>query len=367
MTGHVAPHRWADAIAGRLGRAEQDALDRHAEACPRCAGERERVLRASDSFPAIRAQAAPELAWDAVRAKVHWAVSRERRQPARRRGWRVAWAAAAVAAVGVVGGVVAAKLVPGGGDAATADAAETPGASTDRGARARVEPAPARVAARVARVTGDVMIDGVRISDSVAPLAAGAVIATGDARLDVELAGAGAFALGPRSTLELRRLDAGAIELAVEGTIDVEVVPRAAGARFAVIAGERTVEVRGTQFRVRHAAAATSVACRRGRVEVRDADGRVEVGTARRLDVAAGAPVAGARVVPLSVDELTELAAALRPPSPRRSRRRRPMPPVRCRPSRAPAAASPSAAASSSAASIARTSRAARARSPSPA
>ena len=46
---------------------------------------------------------------------------------------------------------------------------------------------------------------------------------------------------------------------AVDGTVDISVAPRGDGQRFLVDAGDHTVEVRGTQFRVTHDAGATSV------------------------------------------------------------------------------------------------------------
>jgi hypothetical protein len=77
-----------------------------------------------------------------------------------------------------------------------------------------------------------------------------------------------------------------------------------------VIAGERTIEVRGTQFRVRHGGAATEVACSRGRVAVRDRHGAVELPAARRLVLPAGRAASAEQVRPLSADELGALADA---------------------------------------------------------
>jgi len=172
---------------------------------------------------------------------------------------------------------------------------------------------PQAIAGLVNRISaGDVMIDGTRPTDLFAlRIVAGTVIATGDGRLDVQFGDASAFALGPHSTLDVRRFDAQMIELAVDGTIDIEVAPRAAGQRFVVLAGEHAIEVRGTQFRVSHEASSTTVACRHGLVAVRDkAQGTALVGTARRVQVSTGAAIGDSRVVPLSVDELSSLAAA---------------------------------------------------------
>jgi hypothetical protein len=174
-------------------------------------------------------------------------------------------------------------------------------------------PAPKRVelAGLVSRLAGQLMIDGVRRDDAFErALVAGTVLATGDGRVDVQFGDRSAFALGPRSTLELRRFDAEEIALVVEGTVDIEIAPRAAHQRFLVIAGDRTVEVRGTQFRVSHDGSTTRVACRHGRVAVRDASGELEVATARKIELPAKAAIGDARVVALSVAELEQLAEA---------------------------------------------------------
>src|SRR5262249_59351666 len=114
-------------------------------------------------------------------------------------------------------------------------------------------PAPAALAGLVNRASGDVMVDGVRPADLFArTLAQGSKIATADGRVDIQFGDKSAFALGPRSTIELRRFDVEIIELAVDGTVDIVVAPRAAGQRFLVDAGDQVVEVRGTQFRVTH-------------------------------------------------------------------------------------------------------------------
>ena len=317
MSRHVKPHRWADALAGRLAQAERTAMERHAADCPACAKARDRILRASDTFPAIREQAAPELPWDSVRARVHWSTSKERRDkqaaPAPRPRFVLAWGALAVVGSGVLA-VLAGSPMPRVPSAETVNApiARAPNPVTPP--VTPVAPAPPRaLAGMVNRVSaGEVMIDGVRPADLFSQrLVAGTVIATGDGRVDVQFGDASAFALGPHSTLELRRFDAEMIELAVDGTIDIEVAPRAAGQRFVVLAGEDAIEVRGTQFRVTHEAAATTVACRHGLVAVHDrSQGTALVGAARRVQVHPGASIADERVVPLTVDELATLAEA---------------------------------------------------------
>ncbi len=317
---HVKPERWADMFAGRVDDAERAVMQAHAKECKACKRARDRVGRASDSFTAIREQPAPEQPWDSVRARVHWAVSKERRdQEAAKqsppRGRLIAWTCVAlVAAAGVAIGVY--TLMPDEPAPTTAPIATTPPPVPAHAPLAQHAPAakPAPLAGLVSRVAGhtnDVLVDGVRPTDLFSRrLVAGTVIATGDGRIDVQFGDASAFALGPRSTLELRRFDAEMIELRVDGTLDVEVAPRAAGQRFLVIAGEHTVEVRGTQFQVRRDDKRTMVACRHGLVAVRDRSAQVDVGAARQIAIAAGESVSADRVVPLSVEELAQLADA---------------------------------------------------------
>ncbi len=312
MSRHVASHRWADLHAGRLDDRERDALVAHAEACPRCARERARVLRASDSFATITAQPAPELPWDSVRARIHWAVSKAQRdeQRAPRRASRSrtdAWLAAAAAA----GAITVAAITPGAvgpvldREPATQMASTEPVAVTAHAPRALV--------GLVNRSAGELLVDGARAPDLFArDLGPGTVLATGDGRLDVQFGPASAFALGPRSTIELRRFDEEAIELVVAGTIDLEVEPRRPGQRFVVIAGEHTIEVRGTAFRVERDTRGTRVACRHGLVAVRARGGstEIEVGTARTARIATGAAMSNDVVVPLGHAELGILADA---------------------------------------------------------
>ncbi len=316
MSRHIKPHRWADAFAGKLDDSERAVMDRHAETCTACARSRDRVGRASDSYGTIRTQTPPELPWDSVRARVHWSVSKEKRaqsQPPRRRIPNLAWAALAATAAGALA-LVTSGDVPHERAAPIAEAVRP--VSPPAPVPAPVATAPAALAALVVRTTGsmssgDVMIDGARPTDLFARrLGAGTVIATGEGRIDLQFGDASALALGPSSTLELRRFDVEMIELVVNGTIDLEVAPRLAGQRFVVVAGEHTVEVRGTRFRVSREPAATTVECRHGLVAVRDRNAQIDVGTARRVKLAPGVAVTPDLVVPLSVAELAALTKA---------------------------------------------------------
>jgi hypothetical protein len=293
---HVAPHKWADAWRGKLGETEVAAMDRHAEKCERCRRARDRITRTSSlTFPAIKNTSAPEVPWDSVRARVHWAVSTERRARIAKPNRPIrfvlagAFAAGGIALAFATGGIGMPQ--PGEHAAPIAHArTPTPLAATP-------------LVGLVSRVAGEVMVDGVRQPDLFDhALGPGDVIATGNGRIDVQFGDHSAFSLGPRSKLELRRFDGTEIRLVVDGTVDVEVAARAPGQRFLVEAGSHEVEVRGTQFRVVHEGADTRVSCRHGLVAVHDSEGESLVPAEQKLEAG--------KVTKLSNDELAQLVAA---------------------------------------------------------
>ena len=317
---HVEPHRWADLWAGKVGAAERAEMESHAKQCRACTRVRQRVTRASDSFATIRDQQSPEVSWDTVRAKVHWSVSTERRAARRPRRPSYGWLAGAIAggvALGLIGRLD--LQAPVDRDATIATTAPAPARLPEP-----VAPIPAALVGLVSRAAGDVMVDGARPSDLFSrKLGRGNLIATGDGRVDIQFGDKSALALGANSTLELRRFDADTIELAIDGTLDVIVAPRAAHQRFVVDAGDHLVEVRGTQFRVVHDSGrdaghdkVTSISCRHGLVSVVDRIGdrngpaKLEVGEARKVRVLGGHSIASESVATLSPDELAALAQA---------------------------------------------------------
>src|SRR5579883_869179 len=104
MARHVAPHRWADALAGRVDDPERAAMAEHAATCHRCRTARDRVGMSTDAFAAIRKDAPPDLGWDSIRARVHWDVSSARRSKPR------IWAPRVRLRRALVGGGIAAAL-----------------------------------------------------------------------------------------------------------------------------------------------------------------------------------------------------------------------------------------------------------------
>jgi hypothetical protein len=298
---HVAAHRWADAFAGTLDAAAVDAMDAHAATCARCARARDRVQRASQSFPVLRAQTAPELPWESIRTRVGWSVAADKRsaRPHRRLVPVVVGVGALLAAAGVIAYVATRDVKP------AAPVAVAPAPAT---APAVAPPAPPTALAAV--VVRELGRDANHPFDHL--VHAGDTITTEDSRLDLQFDDASALALGPSSIVSVRRLDADEVELFLQqGTLDVTVTKRAPNQRFLVeLATGRTVEVRGTQFRITETSTQSRVECAHGKVAVRDDSGEVEVGGARKLELGAHAPVAHVRPADLSATELKALVDA---------------------------------------------------------
>lgn len=308
MSRHVAPHRWADALAGRVHRKQLAKMEVHASACTRCAVVRQDVERTVETFVAIRSQTSPPLSWDSVRARVHWSVSTAKH----RRVVGSPLPSARMVGGGVALGVALAIAVYVGLPSRMAPV--PPLARRDVLPPAASPPPP--VTALVSRLAGAVLIDGISATTNDAfakSLGAGTVLTTVEGRIDVQFGQASGFAVGPRSTLRVVRLDAEMIELAVEGVVDVNVGPRRPGERFLVNAGNQAIEVRGTRFVVARDARGTRVLCHHGLVTVRDnrRAASVEVGAARSAFIAADAALGegdSPQLVSLSADDLAQFA-----------------------------------------------------------
>jgi hypothetical protein len=310
---HVAPTRWADLARGRLSDAERRRALAHAERCAECARARDRIAGAAAAMADIARAPAPELGWDHIRARVHWTVSSERRSQQRRAARPRRWWLAAPALVAATALVVGSQLVPA---ARPLPVVAIPAQS------AEVIPvafavAPAPLAGVVTLVSGEVAIDGVTAPRALLEhhIAAGSVVRTAVGRVGVQFGAGSAFSVGAGSTVDVRRFDSAAVELAVDGELLVEVSTRAAGQRFTVLAGGRTVEVRGTAFRVVQRDGALEVACSHGRVAVIDrarAGGEIEVGAGQvaRID---GDSLLGAAARPLDAAALDALTRAQAP------------------------------------------------------
>lgn len=362
---HVAPERWADAAAGKLAPKKLARALAHAETCERCRLAQRRVFAARAAMAELAGAATPELPWDSIRAKIRWELSPagtasssfpaltpapgsldaqtpartartaaptapgSSKQPGRERpGFGpLAWGlsgAALLASAGVVTFAVLPALRSDGGAASTSRSSPSPSSPqpTQLAATQPVapvapvkHPASDRVVAAigagqpllglVTRARGAVQIDGESARLFERTIAAGAVLASGAGWMDVQLGEGSALAIGPRSSLRIERFDTAAIELSIDGVVDLEVAPRAAGQRFFVRSGAQLVEVHGTQFRVDHRADQTRVSCRHGLVTVREGARSIEVGAGQGALVHTGQPMPAPS--PLTADELTEL------------------------------------------------------------
>lgn len=291
MIGHVAPVRWAKLAAGEVSAPAAARMRAHAARCVRCRQAQERIAAAQAAMRELREGTGPELPWDSIRAKVRWQLgSGEGEAEAKPRGAR-RWlgAAAAVATVGAV--VAAVALWPGSERAAAPPVAVAPSGAVPAVAPP-VAVAPSPLSALVTRVRGVAQLDGTRDGAALFSrvVGAGTVVATAAGTLDLQLGEGTALTLGPRSTLRLERFDTEAIELSIDGVIDLEVAPRRPGQRFLVRAGAQTVEVRGTRFRVEHHADHTRVACHHGLVSVHDGAAEVAVAAGAVASLRTGEP-----------------------------------------------------------------------------
>ncbi|MEZ4368106.1 MAG: FecR domain-containing protein [Kofleriaceae bacterium] len=164
----------------------------------------------------------------------------------------------------------------------------------------------------VTLVAGHAVADGdVGAATLARVIGRGSELRTDDGQLAVQFGEGSALALGPHSHARIARFDDGAIELEVEGQLDVEVSARRPGQRFVVRAAGREVEVRGTQFRVDARDGKLDVRCAHGAVAVRG--GTVD-GPERLVRAAEGvtlSPGTVDQVRALTTDEVATLAAAV--------------------------------------------------------
>ena len=160
---------------------------------------------------------------------------------------------------------------------------------------------------------GDVRLDGQPISGTTV-LRSGAHLTTGKGEVAVQFGEASGFVLAAGSGLEIARFDDQAVELRLTGELGVEVSHRAPGQRFAVIAGTRSVEVRGTIFRVLARGGALDVACTRGRVAVVEGGDAVEVPAGDLLAAPAAPGLAGLSPRPMSDAEAGAVSDRVRVP-----------------------------------------------------
>jgi ferric-dicitrate binding protein FerR (iron transport regulator) len=328
---HVAPDRWALLASGELTEAERVVLETHLHGCAACTEARRRVLSARRALHDLAAAPPPEPNWERLGARLHWTVSsesrrREReREVTRRRWWNrrlfpFALGGAALAAAGVVALVLASGGDPSPGEPAprVAEPARSvvPAPVVDRSTPPPAPPAPVKTPLEgvVTLLAGEAVLDGAPLGDGAA-VRAGATIVTDGGRVAVQFGERSGFVLEPGSTLELASFDDANVELRVSGAVTVEVAKRRPGQRLAVIAGARSVEVRGTMFRVAHVDGDLDVTVTRGRVAVVEGPDAIEVPAGSRLALARAARVGSVLPAVMTERETTVMLARMQVPT----------------------------------------------------
>jgi len=318
MSRHVAPHRMADAAAGRTSEREAARIKQHVDRCSRCSASAERLARARGAMNEIAAAQAPDLAWDRIGVRLYWENSSARHAALRKPEhsvWRRRFAFAVVGgALLAAGGLVAMTML--GGDrpeAPRAVAAPTGAAAPSPGEQA---PVPAAMRGVVTFASGRASIDGAPVDTATLferPIGAGTRLdSASGGRLVVQFGHQSGFALGPGSSLVVRRFDDAGVELDVlHGTLDVEVSKRRPGQTFAVIAGRHRVSVRGTAFRVDHRNGELEVACAHGRVVVTDGASEVALDAGEMIHLLREVMLARAARQQIDPERLAELESSL--------------------------------------------------------
>lgn len=331
MSRHVAPHRLADLAAGRLEGRDAARVRVHLDSCEACRSAWQEVRAARGSFPEIAGATPPDLKWDRVRAQVYWTMGSGSfpavAQPRATWPWLLVPALAATAlAIAVWQPWASTKSTPA---AAKAPTLPEKSGGTGPGSQAASAPIPVELAptpllAVITLIEGDAalvrgpgaaeVVDADQIGATA--VATGARLSTGDGRVALQLGPTSVVTLGNRSTMALGRLDEGGIELVVDGQVDIEVTRRAPDQRFTVLAGGRTIEVRGTAFRVVHRDGEVAVACEHGRVAVSSGATTVEVGAGQELALGDAEPLLGRAPRPLGDADLASLLESRAAPLP---------------------------------------------------
>lgn len=309
---HIAPVRWADASRGRLSKSQLTAMESHIARCPRCAAERARVLTAMAAFTDIRDAEPPDLRWEHIGARVYWTTSSEQRAGHHANRLRnMAWVAIPTGLI-VAAGVLlllrgdsdsrsderhASTDVPADSRAIGDPRAETvarsqttpddePGSAMQSATpRDLIPGSPDPLDGVVTFLQGAVTLDGepLGFDDALRP---GQRIVTTTGETGVQFGKQQSFTIRPDSSVELRAFDDREVILAVDGEIVLDVAHRQPHQRFVIIAGTRTVHVRGTSFSVSHRDGNLRVACAQGAVAVAepDADAKISVRAGRVLE-----------------------------------------------------------------------------------
>lgn len=322
MSRHIAAHRMVDAAACRLGDREAARIKQHIDGCARCSRQAERLARARGAMNEIAGTPAPELGWDRIGVRLYWENSSARHAALRRQDtspWprRIALGVTGGALL-AMGAFVAVTLLAGD-PSAPRRAAAPPGNVLAASAADEAPAVPAAMRGVVTFASGPASIDGAPVDTQALfdrPIGAGTRLDSAPrGRLVVQFGHGSGFALGPGSSLYLRRFDEQGVELEViDGSLDVEVTRRRPEQAFAVIAGRHRVSVRGTAFRVAHRNGELDVACAHGRVVVTDGASEVALDAGQQIHLLREVMLERARRRQIDPERLAELESSLNGP-----------------------------------------------------
>ena len=321
MSRHVAPHRLADAASGKTGEREAARIKQHVDDCQHCSRQAERLARARSAMNEIAGTPAPELGWDRIGVRLYWENSSARHAALRRQDpspWprRIALAGTGAALLAMAG-FAAVTLISD--PTSPPRAAARPDTAASASLSGRQAATPTAMRGVVTFASGSASIDGAPVDTAALfarPIGAGTRLeSASNGRLVVQFGHESGFALGPGSSLYLRRFDDEGVELEViDGSLEIEVTKRRPGQSFEVIAGRHRVSVRGTAFRVAHRNGELDVACAHGQVVVTDGASEVALDAGQQIHLLRQVMLARAARSQIDPERLAELESSLSGP-----------------------------------------------------
>lgn len=259
--------RLIDLVEQHAGLPERALLESHLAGCWECATKVRRAKAARADIELLAHAPGPELAWRSVEAQIFWKIAPH---PVAHR-WRL-WFAATASAVSLLAvGFLAARWTTAKPSVQSGVAIQSHASPASK----PVEPAqpanvgiPLIVQGRVAFVRNG---QSEPLTLSTQLRAADRVVASQHSRALIQTAADTVFAVEENTVVDLRSLTQVWHELALtRGTVVNRVGKRKIGSRYAVVAGEREIRVRGTLFSVVRGDGFTEVTLEEGIVEVAD-------------------------------------------------------------------------------------------------
>lgn len=278
----AALHAYAE---DRLRPASRARLERHLARCAICREAQLGLARYAQLLEATRAHDVPAIDWARMQPVIDTETARLARGLRLRRIVPMAMALAACAALLLARGM---------------REPEPQQARAPEPAPAVVQPAPVALLASVTALAGhvsatDAQGHAVALTLDSRPTQGWTIETGADAEVHLLLPETAALVVPAGSRLELHRLHAGDVELALlQGQVVSHVHKLGAGERYDVLAGDRRVAVRGTHFDVERHDAGLAVQVDEGVVQVLAADGSLitELRAPQRWSDGAAQPIA---------------------------------------------------------------------------